>query len=273
MAKKLPSIVPAATVETTATLRNRRWRNVTPHAVGLGRVFAPDLVGYGRSAKSPSKAYKFTDQVRYLDAWFETLSLTSNVTLVLHDWGSALGFNRVARFSEQIKGIAYMEAIAMVRTWSDFGPAADIFKALKSPKGEKMILDGNFFVEELLPRMVRRTLTEEEKATYRAPFKERDDRLPTLILPRDIPIYGETKDVSAIVDNYGAFLESNLPKLLILAEPGAIIIGRVRDFVRAFGKTSGRSRSRGGTSSRRTRRVKSASPSLTSYSLPDTATR
>jgi haloalkane dehalogenase len=145
-----------------------------------------------------------------------------------------LGFNRAARFSEQIKGIAYMEAIAMVRTWSDFGPPADIFKALKSPKGEKMILDGNFFVEELLPRMVLRTLTEEEKAIYRAPFKERDDRLPTLILPRDIPIDGEPKDVSAIVDNYGAFLESNLPKLLILAEPGAIITGRVRDFVRTW---------------------------------------
>src|SRR5271163_3726498 len=154
------------------------WRNVIPHVVGLGRILAPDLVGYGRSGKSPSQAYKYLDQVRYLDAWFEALNLTSSVTLVLHDWGSALGFHRAARFPDQIKAIAYMESIAMVRTWSDFGPAADIFKALKSPKGEQMVLDNNFFVEEMIPRMVLRPLSEEEKAVYGAPFQTREDRLP-----------------------------------------------------------------------------------------------
>jgi len=211
------------------------WRNVIPHVVGLGRILAPDLVGYGRSGKSPSQAYKYLDQVRYLDAWFEALNLTSSVTLVLHDWGSALGFHRAARFPDQIKAIAYMESIAMVRTWSDFGPAADIFKALKSPKGEQMVLDNNFFVEEMIPRMVLRPLSEEEKAVYGAPFQTREDRLPTLLLPRDVPVDGEPADVAAAVDEYSAWLaHSNIPKLVILAEPGAIINGRVRDFVRTW---------------------------------------
>ena len=210
------------------------WRNVIPHLAGLGRVLAPDLVGFGASAKSPGRSYRFIDQVHYLDAWFDELNLTRKVTLVLHDWGSALGFHRAARFPSQIRAIAHMEAIVMVRTWADFGPAAAVFKGLRTEKGEKMVLDDNFFVEQRLPAGVVRTLREEEMAVYRAPFKEREDRLPTLLFSREIPVEGEPADVSAIVDSYGAWLaQSKVPKLLIVAEVG-VLNGRALDFARTW---------------------------------------
>jgi len=210
------------------------WRNVIPHLTGLGRVLAPDLVGFGASAKSPGRCYRFIDQVHYLDAWFDKLNLTRNVTLVLHDWGSALGFHRAARFPSQIRAIAYMEAIVMVRTWADFGAAAAAFKELRTEAGEKMVLDENFFVEQRLPAGVVRTLRDEEMAVYRAPFPEREDRLPTLIFPREIPVEGEPADVSAIVDSYGAWLaQSEVPKLLIVAEAG-VLNGRSLDFARTW---------------------------------------
>jgi haloalkane dehalogenase len=211
------------------------WRNVIPHVSGLGRCLAPDLVGMGRSGKSPRKAYRFVDHAAYLDAWFEELGLTKNVTLVVHDWGSALGFYRAFRHPEQVKAIAYMEAIALPRRWEDFGPAADIFRALRSEKGERMVLDENAFVEMVLPRGVIRQLTPEEMAAYRAPYLEREARLPTLTWPRQIPIEGEPADVTRIVEDYGQWLQrSPLPKLLVLGDPGAIVTGRTRDFCRSW---------------------------------------
>lgn len=211
------------------------WRNVIPHVSGLGRCLAPDLVGMGHSGKSPRQAYRFTDHVAYLDAWFDALGLTRNVTLVVHDWGSALGFYRVLRHPEQIKAIAYMEAIALPRFWDDFGAAAAVFRALRSERGEQMILDENFFVETILPRNVIRTLTAEEMTAYRAPYLEREARLPTLVWPREIPIEGAPADVAAIVDRYGRWLaQSDLPKLLILSDPGVIMTGRTRDFCRSW---------------------------------------
>jgi haloalkane dehalogenase len=211
------------------------WRNVLPHVAGLGRILAPDLIGFGRSGKSPTQSYKFSDHVRYLDAWFEALGLTSNITLVVHDWGSALGFHRAARFPQQIKAIVYMEAIVMVRDWSDFGPSAELFKTLRSPKGEQMVLDENFFVEKGFSRLVQRTLSEEEMAVYRAPFAKREDRLPTLVFPREIPVEGEPADVCAVVESYGAWLAlSNIPKLFINADPGVVMTGRSRDFARTW---------------------------------------
>ena len=202
---------------------------------GLGRILAPDLVGMGRSGKSPSKAYRYIDQVNYLDTLFEALGLTRNVTLVLHDWGSAIGFHRAARFPDQIKAIAFMESILLNRTWEEFAPASvQMFQTPRTEKGEEMVLGGNVFVEQLLPRMVIRPLGE-EMDVYRAPFKERDDRLPTLVMPRDVPVNGEPADVVAIVEAYGKWLAaSDLPKLFINAEPGAIGIGRLRDFARTF---------------------------------------
>jgi haloalkane dehalogenase len=189
----------------------------------------------GQSGKSPTKAYRFVDHARYLDAWFDAQNLTSNVTLVVHDWGSALGFYRAMRFPDQIKAIAYMEAIAMPQRWEDFGEAVGIFRALRSPQGEQMIFDQNIFVEGVLPRAVLRKLSDEEMAAYRAPFIERDARLPTLVWPRQIPIEGEPADVTAIVKSYGkALSESTLPKLLIAGDPGAIVRGRALEFCRTW---------------------------------------
>jgi haloalkane dehalogenase len=211
------------------------WRNIIPYASGLGRCLAPDLVGMGQSGKSPTRAYRFVDHARYLDAWFEALELTSDLILVVHDWGSALGFHRATRFPNQIAAIAYMEAIALPRRWEEFGEAGNIFKALRSNAGEEMILGQNFFVETILRRSVIRELSDEEMARYRAPFLERENRLPTLVWPRQIPIDGEPQDVTEICERYGAFLSrSTMPKLLVLGDPGAIVTGRTRDFCRAW---------------------------------------
>jgi len=211
------------------------WRNIIPYLSPHRRCLAPDLVGMGQSGKSPAQAYRFVDHARYLDAWFGTLNLTSKVTLVIHDWGSALGFHRAARYPGQIKAIAYMEAIAMSRTWEEFGEAAEIFRALRSPQGEHMILEENAFVEMVLPRAIIRKLSDEEMAAYRAPFLDQEARLPTLTWPRQIPIEGEPADVTAIVENYGkAMSQSSIPKLLILGDPGAIVTGRTREFCRTW---------------------------------------
>jgi haloalkane dehalogenase len=211
------------------------WRNIIPYLGEHGRCLAPDLVGMGQSGKSPTSAYRFVDHARYLDSWFEALNLTNNVTLVIHDWGSALGFHRATRYPEQIKAIAYMEAIAMPRRWEDFGEAGAMFRGLRSPKGEQMLLDENFFVETVLPRAILRRLSDQEMAAYRSPFLEREARLPTLVWPRQIPIEGEPDDVTTIVERYGkAMSQSALPKLLIVGQPGAIIKGHTLEFCRTW---------------------------------------
>lgn len=211
------------------------WRNIIPYLSDHARCLAPDLIGMGRSGKSPTQAYRFVDHARYLDAWFEAMGLTRDVILVVHDWGSALGFHRAFRHPGQIKAIAYMEAIAQPRRWEDFGTAADIFQALRSPQGERLVLDENAFVETVLPFGIIRKLGEEEMAVYRAPFADRESRLPTLTWPRQIPIEGEPADVTAIVKAYGTWLsQSAIPKLLILGDPGAIITGSTLDFCRTW---------------------------------------
>ena len=210
------------------------WRNIIPYVSELGRCLAPDLVGMGQSGKSPTNAYRFVDHARYLDAWFETLNLTSNVILVIHDWGSALGFHRATRYPGQIRGIAYMEAIVMPMRWEDF-EAAVIFQGLRSDKGEQMILDQNVFVEGILPRAILRKLSDQEMAGYRAPFLAREARLPTLVWPRQIPVEGEPADVTAIVESFGkAMSQSALPKLLIVGQPAAIVRGRILEFCRSW---------------------------------------
>lgn len=212
------------------------WRNIIPHVSDLGRCLAPDLVGMGRSGPSPTGTYRFADHAACLDTWFEALGLTDNVTLVLHDWGSALGFNRAARFPEQVRAIAYMEAIVQPRRWSDFPDGRDqIFRALRSDKGEQMVLDDNFFVETVLPKSVLRSLSEEEMAAYRQPFLLRETRRPTLEWPRQLPIDGGPADVVAVVEQYSSWLATSpVPKLFINAEPGALITGRARQYCRTW---------------------------------------
>lgn len=208
------------------------WRNVIPYLMNSGRCFAPDLIGMGQSGKSPTQAYRFVDHARYLDAWFDGLGLTRNVVLVLHDWGSALGFYRAFRYPEQVRAMAYTEAIVQPRRWEDFPNGRDrFFRALRSDSGERMILDDNFFIETLLPQSVIGKLTKEEMDAYRAPYRERNTRLPMLIWPRELPIESEPRDVVDIVERYGEWLsKSTCPKLFIAAEPGALLVDRAAEF-------------------------------------------
>lgn len=213
------------------------WRNVIPQVEGLARCLAPDLIGMGESGKSPSGSYRFVDHARYLDAWFEALGLTANVTLVGHDWGSALAFHWAHRHPERVKGIAYMEAIVQPVTWEQWPQAARaIFQAMRSPAGEEMILEKNVFVERILPGSVLRALSDEEMAMYRRPYLEAgESRRPTLTWPREIPVEGEPSDVVEIVSRYAEWLSvSDVPKLFINADPGAILIGRQREFCRTW---------------------------------------
>lgn len=199
------------------------WRNVIQPLAGKGRCLAPDLVGMGQSSPSPAGRYRFADHAAYLDAWFEAVGATRNVTLVIHDWGSVLGLNRARRFPEQIRAIAYMEAIVVDRTWAEFGPFEQTFRALRSPAGEAMVLDQNLFVEQVLPHAVLRPLEPEVLDHYRAPFRTRQSRLPTLVWPREIPVEGQPADVAAIVKANGAFMAgSSLPKTFIEADPGTM---------------------------------------------------
>ncbi len=212
------------------------WRNVIPHVEGLGRCLAPDLVGMGDSGAAPEGSYRFLDHARYLDAWFEALGLT-NVTLVVHDWGSALGFYWAHRHPERVRGIAYMEAVVRPLTWEEWrDESRPIFQALRSEAGEGMVLEKNLFVEGILPAAVLRDLTEEEMDVYRRPYLEPgESRRPTLTWPRELPINGEPEDVVGIVDDYSKWLaQSDVPKLFVNAEPGAILTGSQREFCRAW---------------------------------------
>jgi haloalkane dehalogenase len=212
------------------------WRNVIPHAVGLGRCLAPDLVGMGQSGKSPRAAYRFKDHARYLDEWFAKLDLAKDVTLVLHDWGSALGFYWAYRNPHAVRAIVYMEAIVKPRRWDDLPASrAPLFRAFRSGDGERMILDENAFIEVLMPKLILRTLSQEEMDAYREPFRTRESRLPMLVWPRELPIDGEPAEVVEIVKRYGAWLaQSTVPKLFIDADPGSLLIGRAREFCGAW---------------------------------------
>jgi len=212
------------------------WRNIIPFLSKHRRCLAPDLVGMGKSGKSQDGTYRFQDHARFLDAWFDTMGITKNVILILHDWGSALGFYRAYRHPEQIRAIAYMEALVQPRKWEDFPSGRDaMFRALRSEKGEQMVLNDNFFVETVLPKSILRHLSEQEMEAYRAPFKTPDSRVPTLVWPREIPIDGTPEDVAEIVERYGQWLaQSQMPKLLITAEPGALLTGSALSFCRTW---------------------------------------
>lgn len=213
------------------------WRSVLPHAAGLGRCLAPDLIGMGRSGRNPAGRYRFADHARYLDAWFDAAGVTSDAVLVVHDWGSALGFDWARRHPERVRGLAYMEAIVAPLGWADWPDnARGIFQAMRSPAGEELVLQKNVFVERILPASILRKLSPEEHDAYRRPFAEPGEaRRPTLSWPREIPIEGEPADVVEIVTQYGRWLaKSPVPKLFINAEPGSILVGRQREICRAW---------------------------------------
>ena len=217
------------------------WRNVIPHLEGIGRVIVPDLIGHGDSEKLPDsegpERYSFEISYEYLAGLLEELNITEDVTLVIHDWGSALGFHWAKHHPEAVKGIAYMEAIVCPVTWDDWPESArGIFKGFRSDKGEDLILQRNMFVEAVLPSSVIRQMGEEEMNQYRKPFIRVADRQPTLNWPRQIPIDGEPPHMVDLVASYGEWMASNqeLPKLFINAAPGSILTGKALKFCRTW---------------------------------------
>jgi haloalkane dehalogenase len=216
------------------------WRNVIPHVQGLGRLIACDMIGMGDSDKlSPSgpDRYSYLEHRDYLFALWDLLGVERNVVLVLHDWGSALGFDWAAQHPERVAGIAYGEAFVAPMRWDDWpeGPR-QIFQALRSPAGEQMVLEHNAFVERVLPAGMLTTLSEQDMAAYRAPFSDvGESRRPTLSWPRQIPIDGEPAHMVEIVQSYSTWLaQSPVPKLFINAEPGAIVTGRLGELCRTW---------------------------------------
>ncbi|MBI4634707.1 MAG: haloalkane dehalogenase [Candidatus Rokubacteria bacterium] len=213
------------------------WRNVIPPVARLGRCLAPDLVGMGDSGKAPDGSYRFVDHARYLDAWFEALDLRRGVTVVVHDWGSALGFDWAARHPERVRGLVYMEALVRPLAWPEWPEnARSLFQAMRSPAGEEIVLRKNVFVERILPASVLRGLGDEEMAVYRRPYLEPgESRRPTLQWPREIPLEGEPADVVGIVERYARWLAASpIPKLFINGEPGTILVGAQREFCRTW---------------------------------------
>lgn len=217
------------------------WRDVLPHLAGLGRCIAPDLIGMGDSDKladSGPDRYRFVEHRRYLDGLLAGLGVTDDVTFVVHDWGSALGFDWANRHRDAVRGIAYMEAIVRPVTWDEWPDSArSIFQAMRSDAGEEICLEKNVFVERILPSAVLRELTAAEMEEYRRPFREPGEgRRPTLTWPREIPIDGEPADVDEIVRAYADWLAGDAapPKLFVDAEPGSILTGPQREFCRAW---------------------------------------
>ena len=216
------------------------WRNIIPHAEQHGRCIALDLIGMGDSDKLPNSGperYTFAEHRAYFDAALEALGVTKNVTLVVHDWGSALGFDWARRHPEAVAGLCYMEAIVRSMTWDEWPEdARRVFQGFRSPAGEEMVLEKNVFVERVLPGSVLRGLTEEEMAVYRRPYMDPgESRRPTLTWPRQIPIDGEPADVTEVASAYADWLASSpIPKLFVNADPGAILTGAQREFCRTW---------------------------------------
>jgi haloalkane dehalogenase len=216
------------------------WRNIIPHLEELGRCIAMDLVGMGDSEKLPDSgpaSYTFVEHRRYFDGLLEALGVDERVSFVVHDWGSALGFDWANRHRDAVKGIAYMEAIVRPMTWAQWPESVrGLFEGFRSPAGEEMVLEKNVFVERVLPGSVLRGLSDAEMDVYRRPYREPGEgRRPTLTWPRQIPLEGEPPDVCSIVANYAEWLaESAVPKLFVNAEPGAILVDEQREFCRKW---------------------------------------
>jgi len=216
------------------------WRNVMPHMTDLGRCIAPDLIGMGDSEKLPDSgpdSYHFAEHADYLFKLLDQIGVHRKVTLVIHDWGSALGFHWANMHRDAVRGIAYMEALVRPMSWTGWPDAATPpFQAMRSPAGEEMVLEKNFFIEKILPASIIRKLADDEMAEYRRPFlAPGEERRPTLSWPRNIPLDGTPPDVTAIIADYAAWLEAaEVPKLFIDAAPGIILTGAQREYCRSW---------------------------------------
>ena len=216
------------------------WRNIAPHVEDIGRIVIPDLIGMGDSDKLEgvdNPGYKYHGQYSYLTALMDELDLGDNIHLIIHDWGSAMGFQFARENQDRIKSITYMEAIIMPLTWDQWpDPATKIFGLFRSEAGEELVLEKNFFVERILLADSSTGYTEEEKSEYIRPFiNPGEDRRPTLTWPRQIPLDGEPSEVVEEVRLNAEFhKESDIPKLFINADPGSILIGDQREFARSW---------------------------------------
>ena len=215
------------------------WRKILPQLQSLGRCIAMDLIGMGDSEKlkdAGSMTYSYATHKKYFDGFLDELGIKNNATLIIHDWGSALGFDWAQNNSEKVKAICYMEGIVQSMKWEDWNEdARGIFQGFRSPAGEEMIIEKNLFIEAVLPGSILRKLSDEEMNEYRRPFKDKKSRQPTLDWPRQIPLENEPPEICKIVDSYSQWMAKNdLPKLFINAEPGAILIGKQREFCRTW---------------------------------------
>jgi haloalkane dehalogenase len=217
------------------------WRNVMPHLEGMGRLIACDLIGMGGSDKlDPSlgpERYRLATHRNYLFDLWDQLNLGNRVVLVLDDWGAVLGFDWARQNSQRVQGIVHMEAIAAPLIWSDIPQYGHpLFKALRSPEGERMVLQENIFIEKILPQAVIRQLTNEELNHYRSPFRNSgEDRRPMLSWPRSLPIDGEPAETAEVVSKNCSWLaQSDVPKLFINGEPGTLARGRLREIIRRW---------------------------------------
>ena len=215
------------------------WRNVMPHLENKGRCIAIDLIGMGDSDKLDDEGentYSYHVHKKYFDACLQALNVSNKVTLVIHDWGSALGFNWAQDNPDKLKGICYMEGIVTPLTWDDWNPDGQgIFQGFRSDAGEDLILKKNLFIEAVLPASIIRKLSDEEMNEYRRPFIKEIARRPTLDWPRHIPINDEPPEMVSIVSSYEQWMsENDIPKLFINAEPGTILVGRQRECCRKW---------------------------------------
>ena len=215
------------------------WRNIIPQLQGLGRCIAMDLIGMGDSEKLEDEGnmtYSYNTHKKYFDGFLDAIGVESNATLVIHDWGSALGFDWANDYPQKVKAICYMEGIVQSMEWEDWNEdAKGIFQGFRSPAGEEMILEKNLFIEAVLPGSILRKLSDAEMNEYRRPFNDKKSRRPTLDWPRQIPLENNPPEICRIVDSYSQWMaENNTPKLFINAEPGAILIGKQREFCRTW---------------------------------------
>ena len=215
------------------------WRNILPQLKSLGRCIAMDLIGMGDSEKLEDKGnmtYSYDTHKKYFDGFLDAIGVESNATLVIHDWGSALGFDWANEYPQKVKAICYMEGIVQSMEWEDWNEdAKGIFQGFRSPAGEEMILEKNLFIEAVLPGSILRKLSDAEMNEYRRPFNDKKSRRPTLDWPRQIPLENDPPEICRIVDSYSHWMaENNIPKLFINAEPGAILIGKQREFCRTW---------------------------------------
>ena len=215
------------------------WRNIMPQLQSLGRCIAMDLIGMGDSEKLEDKGnmtYSYDTHKKYFDGFLDAIGVESNATLVIHDWGSALGFDWANDYPDKVKAICYMEGIVQSMEWEDWNEdAKGIFQGFRSPAGEEMIFEKNLFIEAVLPGSILRKLSDAEMNEYRRPFNDKKSRRPTLDWPRQIPLENDPPEICKIVDSYSQWMaENNIPKLFINAEPGAILIGKQREFCRTW---------------------------------------